>query len=357
VLTRRRVALLVCCAASSLAGGWFAVRGLSLSVLVSQLATARLGWVAVSLGFLAAAIAVRSLRWWMLFPPGRRPSLPLVSEATLIGYLFNNILPARAGEAARVIALRRSGQSTLGEITGTVISERLVDTASLIILFAAASPWVPVPVISQAWLLLLAGTVVIGFALIAVIAFAPGIVGDRVPMKLLPTRLAEQAGELRNGLTSVLTQPSVAISCTALTMASWVLMGISDWSLLRSFNLPVGVEGGLLIALATGIAMIVPSAPASLGVFEATTVLVLRGYPVGHAAAVTYALCLHALNIVPLVVAGAIAMLTLAHRQQAPLGQSMGVPVGTEPGAVEIVVTNLTANPDKAAQAVPKQRR
>jgi hypothetical protein len=50
-------------------------------------------------------------------------------------------------------------------------------------------------------------------------------------------------------------------------------------------------------------------------------------------------------------------MLTLAHRQQAPLGQSMGVPVGTEPGAVEIVVTNLTANPDKAAQAVPKQRR
>jgi uncharacterized protein (TIRG00374 family) len=336
-----------------LAGGWFAVRGLSLTVLVNQLAGAKLGWVAASLGFLAVAIAVRSLRWWMLFPRERRPSLPLVSEATLIGYLFNNILPARAGEAARVIALRRSGQSTVGEITGTVISERLVDTASLIILFAAASPWVPVRVISQAWLTVLGGTVVIGFALIAVIAFAPGIIGDRVPTKPLPTRLAEHVGDVRSGLTSVLTRPSVAISCTALTLASWLLMGISDWCLLRSFNLPVGVEGGVLIALATGIAMIVPSAPASLGVFEATTVLVLRGYPVGHAAAVTYALCLHALNVVPLVIAGAIAMLTLAHRQKEPIGQSMGVPVATQPGAVEIVVTTLTADSAKDAQAAP----
>jgi hypothetical protein len=103
--------------------------------------------------------------------------------------------------------------------------------------------------------------------------------------------------------------------------------------------------------------MIVPSAPASLGVFEATTVLILRGYPVDHAAAVTYALCLHALNVVPLVAAGAIAMLTLAHRQKAPMDRSMGVPVATQLGAVEIVVTNLTANPDKDAQAVPKQRR
>ena len=61
----------------------------------------------------------------------------------MIGYLFNNIMPARAGEAARVVALTQRTDTPAAEIVGTALVERAYDVLSILIIFFCASPWLP----------------------------------------------------------------------------------------------------------------------------------------------------------------------------------------------------------------------
>ena len=82
------------------------------------------------------------LRWRSLFAPPSRPSVKVITHANLIGYLFNTILPTRAGEAARVIAIRRAGGSP-AEATGKVVVEGVYDVLSLLVLLFVTTPWLP----------------------------------------------------------------------------------------------------------------------------------------------------------------------------------------------------------------------
>jgi len=92
---------------------------------------------------LAAAIAIRGVRWWSLFPAESRPPLKPVLSSLLIGYFFNNILPARAGEAARVVALHQLTRTSRAEAAATVVLERAYDVLSLLVLLFAALPGFP----------------------------------------------------------------------------------------------------------------------------------------------------------------------------------------------------------------------
>jgi len=66
------------------------------------------GWLVPAFVVLVAAVYVRAVRWWSLYDRGRRPPIGDVIQALLVGYFFNNVLPLRAGEAARWSATIRA---------------------------------------------------------------------------------------------------------------------------------------------------------------------------------------------------------------------------------------------------------
>ena len=78
-------------------------------------------------GAFVVSIGLRAVRWQALFRPGRRPPLGMVGKATVLGYFFNSILPVRAGEAARIVALKHYAGTSRAEATGTVVVERVLD--------------------------------------------------------------------------------------------------------------------------------------------------------------------------------------------------------------------------------------
>jgi hypothetical protein len=321
---------------------WLTFRGIHLGAALHQAEHAQPLWLLAALAAFAAATAVRAVRWWVLFEPPARPPLRAVNAATLIGYLFNTVLPARAGEAARVVALRRSSQRPAAEIAGTVIVERLIDTAALFALLAALSPWLPMPNVSPIllWAIGLAGA--LGLAAVPV----AGRFARRIWM---PAAIRPHADHVVAGLTAVIRRPRIAASCAGLTLLSWGLMGVSTWALMRGMNLALGPQAGLFVAIATGIAMVVPSAPAAVGVFEAATVLTLAGLGVARAPALGFAIVLHALNIVPLIVAGLIA---LAAQRRAPLAPP---DEPTEP-AEPIVIRTVLTPPERSGSRLKQGR-
>ena len=114
---------------------YLAVRGVNWHKAWRALERCDAWWLVPAMVAFTVQTVLRGMRWRSLFAPGRRPPRRPVMAATMIGYLFNNIMPARAGEAARVVALSQSTTAPAAEIVGTVVVERAYDVLSILIIY------------------------------------------------------------------------------------------------------------------------------------------------------------------------------------------------------------------------------
>jgi uncharacterized membrane protein YbhN (UPF0104 family) len=105
-----------------------------------------------------------------------------------------------------------------------------------------------------------------------------------------------------------LRRPSAAALALGLTLAAWLVTALAFALVVTSFDLEVGFGAGLLVLVAVSLASILPSLPASLGVFEAAVVLALSAYGVDESSALACAVVLHALNVFPYVIAGSVVL-------------------------------------------------
>ena len=252
---------------------------------------------------LAVAVLLRAWRWQLLFDGSSRPAFPHVANALLVGYLFNTILPARAGEVVRVQVLGRRARISRAHVLATVVLERSYDVVVLVLLLASATPFLP-PVGWRTPALVLGGVLVAGLVAVAVVAQRYPSVATAL-LRLLARlpflgagRIERAGGNFRRGLVS-LRSGRLALAALAVTVASWLALALSTWFLLLGTRIEEGFGAALLVLVATNLILVLPSSPAALGAFEAAAVLALSAYGVGREQALSFALVLHALNAFP----------------------------------------------------------
>lgn len=306
----------------SLTFGYLSLRGIRVHEAWRAIRASNYWWLVPSLGAFAVAILLRVFRWRTLFRPEGRPPFRALAKATLLGYLFNSILPARAGEAARIEALKRYSSTSRAETAATVVVERIVDVLSLIVLLFVLLPWLP-PI---SWLgpagLAAAACLV---AVIALALFARHVSGGPRPWALrwLSTvpglreeTVTRLAADTASGL-ATLRRPRQALAALGWTFLSWLVLGLSFWLLMLSFDLKLSFVAGLLVVIATGLAFIIPAAPGAIGVFEAAGIAATKPYHVDSSKAFGYVLVLHALNLLPFLLAGMIVLGADTRRRRA----------------------------------------
>lgn len=292
---------------------YVALSNINLSLAWRALRTSNCWWLAVALVAFALGILARALRWRSLFAHGRRPPLGTVANAMMVGYLYNNILPARAGEAARVVVLTQRSTTPPVEIVGTVLLERLYDVVAILVIFFATEPWLP----HVSWFDPAAIAAIVLALLIAAAAFVLAVYGDH-PLRLLlrplgrlslfsGERLEETVTELTHGL-SGLRHPWLALEAFVWTIAAWLLTALCAYLVTLAFHLHLPFACGVLVAVAIGLGMILPSPPAAVGVFEGAALIALGAYGVPHSSALPYAVVLHLVNFVPFVIVGALLL-------------------------------------------------
>lgn len=309
----RRALIWAVALASTLGFGYLAIHDAHADEVWGALERANAWWIVPSLAVLAASVAVRGLRWHLLFHRDTRPPLGAATAAFLVGLAVNSVLPFRAGEAARVIALNRRAGTSPVESAATVALERVLDVFCILLLLLAALPWLP----DIEWVGAAAGVALALAVLLGGAALVFALYGER-PFQALDRLLrrlpfghvewVEQVGaSLGRGLVG-LRDPIVALTAFALTLATWLLISVSFWLLTLAFDLDVPLASGVLILAAVGFAVILPAAPSGLGVFEAATVIALAAYDISASEALSYAFTLHVVNLIPYVVAGAVAV-------------------------------------------------
>ncbi len=311
VASSRRPLLLAAAVVVTVGAMAYAFNGVALPDAAAALSSSNLWWLVPSFAVFVAGVVLRAVRWWALFDPSHRPPLRAVSRALLIGYFFNNILPARAGEAARVISLHGRASTSRAETIGTVVAERVFDLLALLVILLAAYPWLP-PI---TWLRAAAFLGIAVVVLVAALSFVLVRYEERAIHWLLsPLRRVRRDGfaervehaavNATRGLVAI-RDPRVATLSMLLTIASWVVLSCSYWILMSGFSLDLPFAAGLLVTVTINVGLILPSSPAAIGVFEAATVIALTAFAIPQAQALSYALVLHLLNLVPFLVAGA----------------------------------------------------
>lgn len=317
----KRIVALALGVIGSLVFGALALRNVDFRVFQDGITAMEYVWLLPALAALIGTFYLRALRWQLLFAPETRPPFSAAFRALLIGLFFNQILPLRAGEAARVVALNQEAGTSRAEALGTAVIERVNDVLVLLVILFVTVPFLP----PLTWIEGAVIFAVIFTVLVAVGAVCLFVFGDRLlrlaftPFALLPwisrTRTDTAARNLTGGL-SALRRPRLALAAFGVTMLSWLVAGLSYWCVLRGFEFGLGLDAALLLLVTTNLALVIPSLPAGLGVFEAATIFILDGYDVDESSALALAVVLHAVNFFPYIAAGLLALYTHAARQR-----------------------------------------
>lgn len=311
--SRSSLALKAAIVAITVGFSYIALRGIDLKDAWHALRTCDFWWLLPALIAFGLGNVARALRWRSLFAPGKRPTRQTALNAMMVGYLYNSILPARAGEAAKVLVLTRRSALPPVEITATVVLERLYDVVAILLIFFIAEPWLP----HVSWFGPAAVVAAVLAVAIAAAAAVLVIYGDRpIRLALRPLarfapftehRLERTVGELADGL-SGLHKPQVALEALVWTTAAWLSSILCAFLVMAAFNLHLSFAAAVLVMVAIGLGMILPSPPAAVGVFEGAALIALQAYGLAHSTALPYALVLHLVNFVPFVLVGALLL-------------------------------------------------
>ena len=106
---------------------WIALSGLQLGAFLVALKQANYWWLIPGVAVYFVGVWVRAWRWHYLLSRSRTSPPKRCFPVTAIGYMGNNIYPARAGEVLRAVVLKRREGVPISASLATIIVERIFD--------------------------------------------------------------------------------------------------------------------------------------------------------------------------------------------------------------------------------------
>jgi uncharacterized protein (TIRG00374 family) len=293
---------------------YLALRGLAWDEFFTALGSAAYIWLLPGVAVYFVGVWFRAWRWHYMLrhvaPVSANQLFPLVC----IGYMGNNIYPARAGEVLRSYVLKREHGVSMSTSLATVIIERLFDGLTMLLFVFAALPFVRVDRLLNTF-----GSWVIGFTLLFLVALgaflllaARPALGARVihPMVrlILPERYRDRAvasaDRFLHGFGSLGRGPEV-LMIFGTSVLIWLCETMKYWFVMHAFPFEVSF---LTLMLMNGIVNLftsIPAAPGNFGTFDLPGIRILEAAGVSQALAASYTLVLHVALWLPVTLLGA----------------------------------------------------
>ncbi|MEA2224477.1 MAG: glycosyltransferase 2 family protein [Solirubrobacteraceae bacterium] len=255
-----------------------------------------------AIAFYLAGCAVRAERWYELLRyNGARPRRLDAYGLVAVANFGNNVLPARAGDALRVVVIAPRAHTDARTVIGTIVAERVLDVVVLVGLFVVLAYGVLGGIdVPSAGRLVFAALLVA--ALIAAAAAAAWVLHRRGHLLRVIAFLAPM-GEATRRLRS-----NHGMQLLGITFVVWALEWFGWWLTARAAGLDFTiVEVGYLMGLASVFAL-VPSGPGYVGTFDAAVVFGVRALGRTGAQALSYVLLLRFVVTVPITLIGLVVL-------------------------------------------------
>lgn len=271
---------------------WLALQGADLESILASLATISPWEMCTGMCYVLLTFAPAVFRLRMI--SGGKQPWPVFLRALVLGAGLNNILPARIGEFAKMLYLKRFAGIRFSRGMEIVFWERFSDLNGLLVLafFGALS--------SQSWLaiqVLASGVLAVWGGIGVYLRWSPfwdRLLG-RLPGQDLWQLVQRILGHLRARLSAGFLLRLGVCSAAVLGMNFGITALVLQWIG------GLGLSSAQLVAvfIISQLGLAVPSSPGSIGVYEASVVLPLAGFGVDRGRALALAVVLHAIQYIP----------------------------------------------------------
>ncbi len=295
---------------------YWALQGLHLGQVWSLVKQAHYIWIFPGVAVYMVGLVVRAWRWHYLLRPVAFIATKDLFSLVAIGYMGNNIFPARAGEALRAVLLKRKHGVSISASAATILVERVYDGVVMLAFIFVNLPELSRLTADSGFVgdirtLALGGTgLFLGALALFLLAaafprhaerWAEGMLGwlpSRVRNSLLPL-----VRRFLEGL-AALGSPWEALMVFATSVLIWLLETAKYWFVMHAFDFQVSFFALMLMNGVVNLATTLPSAPGYVGTFDAPGIAVLMAYGVPKPIAAGYTLTLHAALWFPVTLLG-----------------------------------------------------
>ncbi len=335
---------------------WLFIRKVEWTSLSKAFSEAKYIYVLPTIISIFVSHYVRSIRWAWLLAPVKKVSFFKLFSVTIIGFMANNVLPARVGEIVRPIMIGKKENIRLSTIAATVIIERVFDILSLIVLATITLHLLPANINQnnpneiandtsstifqeierdeqkgnnldaletadkgkitrstiiqiKKWSKLFTCFGVLSVLFLFLLSIYPKE-ASKITKKLLfflPHHLKEKLIGLIDSFISglqIFDDKKQILFIGILSLVIWVLNVAGIYILAYSFNLGLSFIGACFVTMCISLAVALPQAPGFIGVFHIATQNTLCIFGIGMSSAQSYAILLWATSIIPVTLIG-----------------------------------------------------
>jgi uncharacterized protein (TIRG00374 family) len=292
---------------------YFAFRNIEFSEFVSKVSEVEYSWVIASILLSLGTYVARAYRWNILLKPlDYHPTVFRTSLSVLVGYLANLAFP-RLGEITRCAVLKRTDDVPVPVSIGTVITERIFDAVTLLVLIGVS--------FLLEYDLIVAfmndtlseynlnfTKILVGLGILGGIAVAVFVIFF-VQENKYSARIKEFVRELYGGISSIRRMSNVwgfILSSVVLWVSYYLMSYLIVFSLEETSFL--SVSAGFMLLVTGGIALALP-VQGGIGTYHTMVTAMLALYGINKSTGLFLATLLHTSQLLAIAVFGGIALL------------------------------------------------
>jgi len=259
---------------------------------------------------------LRAVRWRYLLIQEKTIRLSSLYSATVIGYMANNLLPARLGEFIRAYTLAKREQLEAATVFASLVIDRLCDgfTVLVILVFTLFTITLP-PGMEEAAGALKTGGVVTFLLYCSIMLFLfflkkqtnRTLTAVSFVLKPFGQHRAEKLIQHLEAFIGGIRLSMRGSHLAALLLSSggiWLFCVLPVDMTLRAFNIHLPMTASLFILILLVFAVMVPASPGFIGTYHYACYKGLSVFGVPETTSVSIALIIHGISFFPVIVVG-----------------------------------------------------
>jgi len=253
-----------------------------------------------------ALVVFKTSRWKMILDKSGIIPYKELLKINFISHMFNILLPLRAGEVLQVFLTRSKGNIKKTDIAGSLVLNKFMELLSILILFYILVLFVNTTV-PEIWLKPIKYLVI--FSILFLSLFGLRIVNiNKIPEP--KNKILKTIHVFFKSLTHI-GNKTLLIKSLLLSLLVWVIEIFMIYLLLVSFGINAPAWAPILLIVGINLAILIPATSGSFGPYEFSIILVLGFFSVSKETAIAFAITLHFLEIIFVLLTGLVCYIRL----------------------------------------------
>jgi uncharacterized protein (TIRG00374 family) len=289
---------------------YLAFRKVDFTELWNALKGANYWYILPNVVLVILSMWMRAYRWKFMVDPIKKVGMGSLFSSVMIGFMANNVLPARLGEFIRAYSLGGKEKMSRSAAFATIIIERIFDGFSLLFILWLSLlmyPEFPSWVKKASNLFLLMNIATLAFLVLIEVKREFTLKLFNFIFRFLPGSLSSRAGEILDkfigGLKVFRNIPSL-LWILAWSILLWVVVGISNYFIFLAFGQHPAIFASFILLGIVSLAVMLPSSPGFVGTFHAACVASFVVLKLNESVSRPFSIILHASQYFPVTLLG-----------------------------------------------------